>query len=60
MQQAPLFDGFSLDPFSLQNDGLATPEVGVGRRKIANAFVVAPVIVMLDVFNVSTNETIAG
>ena len=30
MLQAPVFDGLSLDPFSLQQDGLAAPEVDVG------------------------------
>ena len=30
MLQAPLFDGRSLDPFSLQQDGLAASKVDVG------------------------------
>ena len=48
MLQAPQFDGPSLDPFSLQQDGLAAPEVDVGRRKIVEALVIAPMIVALD------------
>lgn len=48
MSQAPLFDGLSLDPLSLQQDGLAASEVDVGRGEIVEAFVVAPVIVVLD------------
>lgn len=48
MLQAPLFDGLSLDPFSLQQDGLAPPEVDVGRCEVVEALVVAAMIVMLD------------
>ena len=48
MLQAPLFDGLSLDPFSLQQDGLAAPEVDVGRGEIVEALVVSAMIVMLD------------
>ena len=48
MLQAPLFDGLSLDPFSLQQDGLAAPEVDVGGGKIVEALVVASMVVVLD------------
>jgi len=48
MQQAPLFDGFAFDPFSVQHDGLAAPEVDVSRREVAEALVVTPVIIVLD------------
>lgn len=48
MLQAPLFDGLSLDPFSLQQDGLATPEVDVGGGEIVQALVIAPVVVVID------------
>ncbi len=34
MMQAPQFDGLSLDPFSLQQDGLAASEVNIGRIEI--------------------------
>ena len=38
----------AFDPFSFQQDGLAASEVDVGRRQVAQALVVAPVIVVLD------------
>ena len=43
-----MLDGFSFDPFSFQQDGLAAPEVDVGRRQIVDALVVAQVIVVSD------------
>ena len=46
--QAPLLDGFAFDPFSLFDDGFRPAEVGVSRRHVAEAFVVALVVVMLD------------
>jgi hypothetical protein len=48
MLQAPLFDGLSLDPFSLQQNGLPAPEVDVGGGEVVEALVLAPVIVVLD------------
>jgi hypothetical protein len=42
--QAPAFDGLSLDPFSLQQDGLAAPEVDVGRGEIVEALMVSPAL----------------
>jgi hypothetical protein len=39
---------FAFDPFSCLQDGLAASEVDVGRCEIAEALVVAPVIVMID------------
>lgn len=48
MLQAPMFNGLSFDPFSLFDDGFNPSEVGVGRRHIAEAFMVALVIAMLD------------
>ena len=48
MLQAPLFDGLSLDPFSLQQDGLAAPEVDVGGREIVETLMIAHVVVALD------------
>ena len=41
-------DGLSFDPFSFKQDGLAASEVDVGRRQIADALVVAQVIVVGD------------
>ena len=46
--QASVLDGLSFDPFSFQQDGLAASEVDVGRRKVADALVVAKVIVVGD------------
>ena len=43
-----LFDGVSFDPFTLQQDGLAASEVDVGGCQVLQAFVVAPVIVVID------------
>ena len=45
--QAALSDGLSFDPFAFEQDGLAAPEVDVGRGEIVEALVVSPVIVML-------------
>ena len=43
-KQAAVLDGFAFDPFSFQQDGLAAPEVDIGRGKIVDALVVAPVV----------------
>ena len=48
MQQAPLVDGFAFDPFSCLQDGLAASEVDVSRCEVADALMVAPVIVVID------------
>jgi hypothetical protein len=48
MLQAPVFDGLSFDPFTFQQDSLTAPEVDIGRRQIAQALVIALVIVVLD------------
>ena len=46
--QAPMLDSFPFDPFSLFEDGCGAAEVGVGRRHIVQAFVIALVVVVLD------------
>jgi len=46
--QAPIFNGLSLDPFTLFEDYRGSSEVGIGGGHIVQALVVAPVIVMLD------------
>jgi protein involved in temperature-dependent protein secretion len=46
--QAPIFDGLSLDPFALLDDGWCPAEVGVGGGHIVQALVVALVVVVLD------------
>ena len=48
MLQASLQDCLSLDPFAFQQDGLTASGVDVGRGQVAQAFMVAPVIVVLD------------
>jgi len=46
--QASALDGLSFDPFSFQQDGLAAPEVDVGRCQIADGLVVTLVVVVID------------
>lgn len=46
--QAPMFDGLSLDPFPLFDDGAGPAEVGVGWRHVVQALVVMLVVVVLD------------
>jgi len=41
VMQAPLFDGFAFDPFSLFDDGFCSAEVGIGRCDVFQASVVA-------------------
>ena len=48
MKQAPGFDGLPFDPFSLFQDGLAAPEVDVGRGEVLQALVIAAIIVVFD------------
>jgi hypothetical protein len=44
--QAPTFDGLSLDPFALLDNGRGPAEVGIGGRQVAQDFVVTSVIVV--------------
>ena len=48
MLQATVGQGLSLDPFSLCQNGGATPEVDVSRGEIVDALVIAPVVVVRD------------
>lgn len=48
MKQASRFDGLPFDPFSLFQNGLAAPEVDIGRGEVLQALVIAPVVVMID------------
>ncbi len=48
MLQAAILDCSSLDPFSIDQDFLATPEVDVSWFKIVQALMIAPMIVVLD------------
>ena len=43
VQQAAVGDGLSFDPFHFDQNGLATSEIDVGGRQIADAFVIAQV-----------------
>ena len=46
--QAPLFDGFVFDPFSLFDDGFCSAEVDICRCDVFQALVIALVIVVLE------------
>ena len=48
VEQAPIFDCLSFDPFTLFDDGLCTSEVDVGGCDVADALVTTAMIVMLD------------
>src|SRR3954453_2907903 len=48
MLQAAIGDGLAFDPFAFEEDGLAASEVDVGRGEIAEALMVAAMIVVLD------------
>src|SRR5580704_5581160 len=48
VQQAAIGDCLSFDPFPFDQNGLAPPEVDVGGRQIADALVIAQVIVVGD------------
>ena len=52
MVQAAVLDGQFLDLFGFFNDGCVTLEVGIAGRHIADALVVAVVVVMIDQFAV--------
>jgi hypothetical protein len=44
--QAPTFDGLSLDPFALLDNGRGPAELGIGGRQVAQDFVVTSVIIV--------------
>src|SRR5690606_16867524 len=46
--QAPLFDGLSLYPFALFDDGFGLAKVGIGGCHVVQALMVSPVIVVFD------------
>ncbi len=48
MLQASILDGETFDPLSFTQDFRRASEVDVGRREIAQALVIAAMIVMLD------------
>ena len=41
-------NSLSFDPFPFRQDGWAAPEVDISGREVIQAFVVAPVVVVLD------------
>jgi hypothetical protein len=47
MPQAAVQDGLAFDPFTFQQDGLTPSEVHISRREVAQALVVAPMVVVL-------------
>jgi hypothetical protein len=50
MVQTSILNGLSFDPFSFKQDGLASPEVDVGRSEIGDALVVSQMIIVSDEF----------
>ena len=48
MLQARMFDGLSFDPFALLDDGAGPAGVAIGGHQVAQALLVAPVVVVLD------------
>jgi hypothetical protein len=48
VQQAAIGNCLSFGPFSFDQNGLASPEVDVGGRQIADGFVISQVIVIGD------------
>lgn len=48
MLQASPVDGVALDPFAFGEDGLPAAEVDIGGRQVAEALMVAGIVVMLD------------
>ena len=48
MLQAPVNDCFGFDSFSIQEDGLPTPEVDIDGREVLQVFVITLIIVVAD------------
>lgn len=48
MLQAPMFDGLSLDPFALFDDGWGPDEVAISGRYVVQALVVSAMVLVLD------------
>ena len=48
MDQAPVLDGLCFDLLPFCHDCRAAPEVNVGGCQVAEAFVISPMVVMLD------------
>ena len=48
MHQAAVLDGPALDAHALQQDGLPPAEIDISRGQIAQALMIAPVVILLD------------
>ena len=48
MHQASVLDCLSFNPFSFEQDGVASAEVNIGRCQVADGLVVAPVVVVIN------------
>ena len=48
MLQATIGDCLSFDPFAFEEDGLGSSEVDISGREIAEALVIASMVVVLD------------
>ena len=48
MLQATVCDGLAFDPFAFEEDGLGASEVDLSRSEIAEALVIAGMVVVLD------------
>ena len=48
MHQAAMLDGPALDAHALQQDGLPPAEIDISRCQIAQALMIAPVVIVLD------------
>ena len=48
MVQAAFLNGFSFDPFPFEPNGLIPPAVNIGRRDIADGFMIASVVIVID------------
>ena len=47
MLQTTICDGLAFDPFAFEEDGLGPPEVDVSRSEIAEALVIASMVVVV-------------
>ena len=48
MVQAAFLNGFSFDPFPCLPNGLIPPAVNIGRRDVADGFMIASVVIVID------------
>jgi hypothetical protein len=48
MHHAALLDGFALDAQTLQQDSLPPDEIYISRGQVAQALVMAPMVILID------------